>query len=143
MSARKIEILLIDDSPEDTELAIIAMKNCRLTNTIYTFRRAEEGLEFLIKKVSTEGDISPYLLVLLDLNMPGMSGLEFLQALRSNEHTSNIPVAILTASTQLPDIKESLRMGVHYIAKPIELEDIVAVAATIGLSLSLVRENGK
>lgn len=133
--------MLIDDSPEDTDLAIRELKRSLLANKFYTFKKAEEALVFLRKKIADEGDVSKHLLILLDLNMPGMSGLEFLQAIRADESTRDIHVAILTASTQLPDIQESLRMGVHYVAKPIGLDDISAIAATMGFSLILVRRD--
>ena len=73
--------------------------------------------------------------ILLDMNMPGMGGLEFIRKIKAEEKTKNIPIAVLTATTELPDIKESMRLGVEfYIPKPLDSEDIDRIAVKLGLS---------
>jgi|ERR1051326_969343 two-component system response regulator len=134
---RELEIILIDDSVEDRDLTVRSLNRCKLANKITTISNANDALEYI---VGTQGDMS-LRLILLDLNMPGMSGLEFLKIIRSNKHTRGIPVAILTSTTQLPDIKESLELGVHYIAKPIEFDDLAKMAASLGFSILLIKED--
>src|ERR1051326_4214972 len=131
---QELEIILIDDSPEDRDLTVRALNKCKVANKITAMDNAEDGLEYIL---SERKFISPRL-ILLDLNLPGMSGVEFLHLLRSRKETKDIPVAILTSTTQLPDIKESLKMGVHYIAKPIEFDDLAKVAISLGFSILMV-----
>ncbi len=133
---RELEIIIVDDSEEDRDLALRSLKRCKLANKISAFDNGNAALEYLI---NTQGDLH-LRLILLDLNMPQMSGIEFLKIIRGNKYTRGIPVAILTSTTQLPDIKESLEMGVHYIAKPIEFEDLAKMAASLGFSILLVKE---
>ena len=132
---QELEIILIDDSPEDRDLTVRALNKCKVANKITAMDNAEDGLEYIL---SERKFISPRL-ILLDLNLPGMSGVEFLHLLRSRKETKDIPVAILTSTTQLPDIKESLKMGVHYIAKPIEFDDLAKVAISLGFSILMVK----
>jgi CheY-like chemotaxis protein len=132
---QELEIILIDDSSEDRDLTIRALNKCKVANKITTMDNAEDGLEYVL----SERKITTPRLILLDLNLPGMSGVEFLQLIRSRKETKDIPVAILTSTTQLPDIKESLKMGVHYIAKPIEFDDLAKVAVSLGFSILMVK----
>ena len=127
---QKLKIILIDDSPEDIELAVHTLKRNKYISEIDHFREAQKAVDFL--DAETPGSISN-LFILLDMNMPGMGGLDFIRKIKADEKTKNIPIAVLTSTTELPDIKESMRLGVkYYIPKPIESEDIDKIAVELG-----------
>jgi CheY-like chemotaxis protein len=127
---KKLKIILVDDSPEDIELAVHTLKRNEYISGIDHFKEAKKALDFL--EGETAETISN-LFILLDMNMPGMSGLEFIRRIKAKEKTRDIPVAVLTSTTELPDIKESMRLGVkYYIPKPIESEDINKIAVELG-----------
>lgn len=128
----KIEVLLIDDSAEDRELAARMLERLNFVGTIRPFKGGQEALDFLLDESST----SPRF-IFLDLNMPKMGGLEFIHKIKSQEKTRDIPIAVLTATTELPDIKESIKLGVkYYIPKPIEQEDVEKIAKELGYTSS-------
>ncbi|MBI3510687.1 MAG: response regulator [Bacteroidetes bacterium] len=129
---KKITVFLIDDSQEDIELTMHVLRGNKFISGIYTFRDAEIALRSIVQKNIAEEISLP--LILLDMNMPGMGGLEFIRRIKGEKHTREIPIAILTGTTDLPDIKESIRMGVnHYIQKPIEEEDLEKIAVELGV----------
>jgi two-component system, response regulator len=137
---KEVEIILIEDSPSDTDLTIRALKKYNLANKLTCFKDGMEALEFLLERTKIEGKIDSSVVILLDLNLPMMTGLEFLQTIRANEHTREIPVAILSSTAELPDIKESMKLGVRYISKPLEFEDIVRFTIEVGYSTLLVKK---
>jgi two-component system response regulator len=126
----KVEVLLIDDSPEDRELASHMLRKLNFIDKILTFKEGEEAIDFLFSET-----VPPEYprFIFLDLNMPKMGGLEFIHKIKSNEKTREIPIAVLTSTTELPDIKESMKLGVkYYIPKPIEVEDVEKIAEELG-----------
>ncbi len=132
----ELEIILIDDSQEDTDLALRELQRHNLGNRFLSFNLATEALDYLSKNITAMPR-----LILLDLNMPVMDGLEFIRRLKANEHLKDIPIAVLTGTTELPDIKESMKLGVKtYIAKPIEFDDIVRIAEELGFAWMLIRK---
>ena len=142
MNIEEIEILLIDDSPEDTDLAVRALRKYHLANKLNCFKDGSEALNFLLQRTEKDADIASTMLILLDLNMPTMGGLEFIRSIKGYERTKHIPIVLLTSTTKLPDIKESLRMGVKcYVPKPIDFEDIARIATELGFSLKLIEAN--
>jgi CheY-like chemotaxis protein len=131
---QKLRIILIDDSAEDIELALYTLKKNDYIENIDHFKDASQALDHVIA-LSPES-ISP-VFILLDMNMPGMGGLDFIKRIKANDKTKSIPIAVLTSTTELPDIKESMRLGVKfYIPKPIESEDLDKIAVELGYSLS-------
>ncbi|MEW6467554.1 MAG: response regulator [Bacteroidota bacterium] len=135
---KEFEIILVDDSPEDTDLALRELRKCNLVNSIRTFENGQQAYDFIMEH-ATDGIPR---MVLLDLNMPVMDGLEFIQRIKADEKTKGIPIAVLTSTTELPDIKESLRMGVKsYIPKPIVIEDVVKIAVDMGYHIQIVRKD--
>ncbi len=128
----KIEVLLIDDSPEDRELTTRTLSKHKFIERILCFKDGVEALDFLLGENKTNA--LPRF-IFLDLNMPKMGGLEFIHKIKSDERTKGIPIAVLTSTTELPDIKESIKLGVKfYIPKPIEYEDVEKIAAELGFS---------
>ncbi|MGZ5188593.1 MAG: response regulator [Kaistella sp.] len=130
---QKLKIILVDDSAEDIELALHTLKKNEYIEQIDHFKDGAQALAYIVGE--SESVISS-LFVLLDMNMPGMGGLDFLKQVKANDKTKHIPIAVLTSTTDLPDIKESMRLGVKfYIPKPIESEDLDKIAVELGYTL--------
>ncbi len=131
---QKFKIILIDDSAEDIELPLYTLKKNEYIMKIDHFKDGALALEYI---AGEKEEIISSIFILLDMNMPGMGGLEFIKRVKANDKTKNIPIAVLTSTTELPDIKESMRLGVKfYIPKPIESEDIDKIAIELGYTLS-------
>jgi CheY-like chemotaxis protein len=128
---KKITAILVDDSPEDREMAIRTLGKYKFIDKVISFREGDEALDFLNKN----GNGHQEQFIFLDLNMPRMGGLEFIGKIKANEKTKNIPIAVLTSTTELPAIKESMKMGVkYYISKPMEFEDVERIALELGFT---------
>jgi two-component system response regulator len=135
---RKFTVLLIDDSPEDIELATRALRKNQFIENILHFKDGNIALDFLNKESAEKPEPK---IILLDMNMPGMTGLEFIRKIKSDVKTKEIPIAVLTATTELPDIKESMRLGVKfYIPKPLESEDFDKIVEKIGMNAEAAEE---
>ncbi len=121
MNVRPIRLLLVDDSPADRSLVELALRSVKLLNDLKTAEDGEEALELL------QGGTRPDL-ILLDLNMPGMNGHEFLQVVKTDPELKTIPVVILTSSVQEDDVARSYENHcAGYIRKPVDLDGLVAV----------------
>lgn len=121
----KIKIVLVEDNPDDAYLTLRAMKNLNLENNVIHLKNGEEAINFIIKKLPIDGKVvSPDVkLVLLDLRMPKVSGVEVLQEIRKNPATAGLPVVVLTASHDDPDIQRCKELGANsYIIKPVTAE---------------------
>src|SRR5687768_6380335 len=137
MTEQEFEILLVEDSPDDTDLALRELKKCNLANKVTCFTNGRDALDYLMKGDEAQ---TPHL-IFLDIDMPVMDGIEFIRQIKSDPKTKNIPIAVLTSTADLPDIKESLKLGVKsYIPKPITIEDIVKIAAEMGYFIKLVKQ---
>jgi two-component system response regulator len=133
-----VEILLVEDSDDDAELTIRAIKNNKIANRIELVRDGVEALSYL------EGDRPLPRLILLDLKLPKMNGLEVLRKIRTNPRTRLIPVVVLTSSREEPDIAEAYNLGVNsYIVKPVEFEGFVKAVTDAGLYWLLLNEAPK
>lgn len=131
----EVEILLVEDNPHDVELTLRALKRNNLANRVHVARDGAEALEFLRDRVPMPK------VVLLDLKLPKVSGLEVLRALKSDERTRTIPVVMLTSSREEPDIQESYRLGVNsYIVKPVDFEAFMRAVTDAGLYWLLLNE---
>lgn len=133
------DILLVEDSATDAALAERALARARVANPLRIVRDAEEGLEFLFGagRYASPRPARPRL-ILLDLNLPGMSGLDFLRRIKQEPPTREIPVVALTASKNDRMIVECGRLGVlNYIVKPLDIENIVRVTPRLNLQLTL------
>jgi len=133
MREEKTEIVLIEDNPTDAELTLHALKKSNLANNVKVLRDGEEAIEYLFSACPLPGTAGCPYLILLDLKLPKISGLEVLEKLRSDERTRMIPVVVLTSSAEEKDRVESYRLGVNsYIVKPVEFDNFAKVVAEIG-----------
>jgi CheY-like chemotaxis protein len=130
-----IEILLVEDNPNDLELTMHALTKHNLANKIHVVRDGEEALDFLFCRgafSSRTFDNAPKV-VLLDLKLPKVDGLEILRAVKSDARTKAIPVVVMTSSKQQRDLVESYQLGVNsYIQKPINFAEFQEVIRQLG-----------
>jgi CheY-like chemotaxis protein len=132
----QVEILLIEDSPEDAELTIRALRHNKLANNIQVAEDGAEALDFIFCRGPYKDRIfsSPPKLMLLDLKLPKISGLEVLRAIRGDERTKTIPVVMLTSSKEEADLISSYRLGVNaYVQKPVDFEQFSEAIRQLGL----------
>lgn len=132
----EIEILLVEDNPQDAELTIRALKKYNLSNKMVHLKNGAEALDFLFSRGEYAGHMMMTIpkIILLDLKMPKINGLEVLREIKSHEKLKVIPVVVLTSSSEDPDIKECYRLGVNsYIVKPVAFSDFLAAVSELGL----------
>ena len=130
-----VQILLVEDSVEDAELTRRALKRAKVANDIAWVRDGVEALEYLFCEGAYAGrDSGPPKLVLLDMKMPRMDGLQVLAKLKSQERTRSIPVVMLTSSREERDLVESYALGVNsYIVKPVDFEQFADTVSQVGM----------
>jgi two-component system, response regulator len=127
-----LEILLIEDNDLDAELTIRALHEYNLGNRIIRLIDGQEALDYFFSSKSKENRIPR--LILLDIKLPGINGIEVLQSLKCNEYTKTIPVVILTSSTEDKDIQTCYSLGVNsYITKPVEFDSFVITMKNLGM----------
>jgi two-component system, response regulator len=139
----QVDILLVEDNPNDIELTIHAFKRNNLVNNVHVVRDGAEAIDFLLGSGSYTGrDIkNAPRVILLDLKLPGIDGLDVLQQIKKDPRTSIIPVVMLTSSHLERDIIESYRLGVNsYIVKPVNFEKFIETVRNLGLYWLLVNE---
>ncbi|OHC65657.1 MAG: two-component system response regulator [Rhodocyclales bacterium RIFCSPLOWO2_02_FULL_63_24] len=131
-----VEILLVEDTPADAELTIRALKkNCLINNLVWV-KDGAEALDFVFATGAYAGRDSSHQprVVLLDLRLPRISGIEVLRRLKQDERTQSIPVVVLTSSKEDVDVEECYRLGVNsYITKPVAFDEFVRVVGELGL----------
>jgi len=137
------EILLVEDNEADVELTLHALKQGKIANPLHVVRDGEEALDFLFcrgKYQKRNGQRQPRL-VLLDLKLPKVDGLEVLEKIRQSEELRTIPVVVLTASKQEQDLLRSYSLGVNsYIQKPVDFDQFRQVVREIGYYWIVVNE---
>ncbi len=117
-------ILLVEDDLADQKLIKISLRNEKIANDLYTVQTGEEGLDFLYRRENYSNGTPQPDLILLDLNMPGMGGKEFLRRIKAEEKLKQIPVVILTTSEADKDILDSYKLQASgYVHKPVTLEE--------------------
>ena len=127
-----LTILLVEDDVADQKLIKASLKNQKIANELYVANSAEEALDFLYCRGAYSSGTTPPALILLDLNMPGMGGKEFLKQIKSDEGIKQIPVVILTTSNAERDIIDSYRLqAAGYVHKPVTLDEFKQVMAEI------------
>ncbi len=132
-----IEILLIEDNFDDAELTIRALKKKNLANRLHHIADGEEAMEYLFRQAS---DPLPKL-ILLDLKMPKVDGIQILKRIKEDPEKRVIPVVVLTSSKEERDIVESYKLGVNaYIVKPVEFEKFQDAVAQLGLFWMLINQ---
>jgi two-component system response regulator len=133
IAAESSDLLLVEDNPDDVELTLRAFKKARLANPVHVARDGVEALEFLFDEKGGARAVLPRV-VLLDLKLPRVNGLEVLARIRANALTRQLPVVIVTSSQEEPDIRRAYELGVNsYIVKPVEFEKFVAAVGEVGL----------
>ncbi len=131
----QIEILLVEDNPEDAEMAMRAFKKHNLSNRVVLVTDGEEALDYVFSRGSHSGRVNRAnpRMILLDLNLPKIDGLEVLKVLKGDPSTGVIPVVVLTSSREEKDMVESYRLGVNsYIVKPVDFDKFVESVRDIG-----------
>jgi len=136
MSTENIEVLLVEDNPNDEELTLYALRKNNIANQIQVARDGAEALEYLFC-TGAFADRQPNNLpkiILLDLKLPKVDGLEVLEKIRADARTRTIPVVVLTSSQEERDIVESYQLGVNsYIVKPVDFEQFNEAVRHMGL----------
>lgn len=139
-----IEILLVEDNPADAELTLHALRKSNLANRIQWVHDGEEALDFLFCRgafSSRRFDAAPRL-VLLDLKLPKVDGLEVLRQVKEDSRTTAIPVIVLTSSNEERDLVKSYKLGVNsYIQKPVNFSEFQDVVLRLGMYWLLVNTN--
>jgi len=141
MRPKNLKILLIEDNPDDVELTLRAFKKHNLANHITVARDGEEALDIIFQRgKESAGGLRPDL-ILLDLKLPRVDGMEVLKQIKDNLETKVIPVIVLTSSKEESDLAESYRLGANsYIRKPVNFEKFIGVVMQLGLYWLLINE---
>jgi len=136
-------ILLVEDNPDDEELTLMALKQSKILNNVFVARDGVEALDYLYcngKFIDRDPDDLPQL-ILLDLKLPKLGGLDVLQKLRQEPLTKFVPVVVMTSSSEEEDIIESYRYGANsYVRKPVEFHRFVDAVGQLGLYWLLINE---
>jgi two-component system, response regulator len=130
----ELEILLVEDNPLDAELTMRALKTAGLANSLLWVKDGQEALDYLFQE-GQYADRSPSIprLVLLDVNMPKVNGVEVLKAIKADRRTRRIPVVMLTASTHERDMADSYHLGVNsYMSKPVDFAGFAEIVRRAG-----------
>ena len=136
MTTRQVEILLVEDNPDDMELTLHALRKENLANNIHVARDGEEALEFLFcSGIHAERSFEhPPRLILLDLKLPKVDGIEVLRRLKADARTKTIPVVILTSSREERDLANGYGLGANsYIQKPVDFDQFRETVKNVGL----------
>jgi two-component system response regulator len=139
----EVEILLVEDNPNDVELTLRALKKHNLANKIHVVKDGAEALDYIFasnayayRKIEDRPKV-----ILLDLKLPKVSGLEVLSKIKSDERTKIIPVVVLTSSKEERDLVESYRLGANsYITKPVDFDKFVGSVSELGLYWLLLNQ---
>ncbi len=141
-----VELLLVEDNPQDLELALRALRKANLSNRIHVARDGAEALEFIFcegahaaRKITDGPKV-----ILLDLKLPKIDGLEVLKRIKSDPRTKMIPVVVLTSSKEQSDVVKSYHFGVNsYIVKPVNFERFAQAVHDLGLYWLLLNQPSK
>lgn len=141
-----VEILLVEDNPRDAELTIRALKKKNLANNLYHVEDGVEALDFLFARGKYAGrdmNDTPKV-VLLDLKLPRINGLEVLSAIKADERTQAIPVVIVTSSAEDPDVKAAYKLGANsYVIKPVQFDAFIDAMVKLGIYWLMVNHPAK
>ena len=143
MIKQESEILLVEDNESDAEMTIRALKKSGLANTVSHLTDGAEALDFIFSKGEYSGRPLGKLpkLILLDLKMPKVNGIEVLLKIKADERTKKIPIVMLTSSQEDPDIQRCYNLGVNsYVVKPVDFEEFHKAIHSLGLYWMLVNQ---
>jgi CheY-like chemotaxis protein len=139
----QVEILLVEDNPDDLEMELLTLREMKVANQIQVARDGVEALDFIFCRgqfAARKIENSPKV-VLLDLKLPRVDGLEVLRAIKGDTRTQAIPVVVLTSSKEQRDVVESYKLGVNsYIVKPVDFEQFVDAMKKLGLYWLLLNQ---
>jgi len=136
MNDNKVEVLLVEDNPHDAEMTIRSLKKVNLANRLIHLKDGKEALDFIFAKgaFSDRQIENKPKVILLDIKMPKIDGIEVLRQIKANEITKTIPVVIMTSSKQEQDIITSYNLGVNsYVVKPVDFESFAKAVSELGL----------
>jgi two-component system, response regulator len=140
------DLLLVEDNPQDLELALRALAKANLANRVYVARDGAEALDYIFCEGAQSARAMKFgpKVILLDLKLPKVDGLDVLKRLKGDERTRAIPVVVLTSSKEQSDIVESYNLGVNsYIVKPVDFEHFTEAVRTLGLYWLLLNQPPK
>ncbi|MGH7972271.1 MAG: response regulator [Limisphaerales bacterium] len=135
------DILLVEDDPSDVNLTLLAFQRANIANPVHVVRDGEEALDYLFRTGNYAGRVvhSPPAVILLDLNLPKVSGIEVLARIKADPRTQRISIVVLTASQSSPDVQESRRLGADaYIVKPVDFQSFSRVTPQLRLLWALL-----
>ena len=138
-----VEIVIVEDDPRDAELTLRALKKNNLANNVLVAEDGEEALDFFFcrGKYESRSFENPPKVVLLDLKLPKVSGLEVLRQVKGDKRFSHIPIVVVTSSREEPDMKEAYDLGVNsYVVKPVDFDKFVSAMSNLGLYWLLVNQ---
>jgi CheY-like chemotaxis protein len=137
------EILLVDDNENDVELTLLALQTLKLANAIVHLRDGVEALEYLRgERVPAQPRVELPLLVLLDIKMPRMDGLEVLRQVRSDPKLALTPIVIMTSSREQSDLHTAYELGANaYVVKPVQFEEFRKAVSALGMFWGLLNES--
>jgi CheY-like chemotaxis protein len=136
------KILLVEDDPRDVELTLAALEEHHLANKVAVVCDGAEALDYLFRRGKFETRASGHpILVLLDLKLPKVSGLEVLKIIKADEHLKIIPVVVLSSSRETPDVVECYRHGVNaYVVKPVDFAEFMKAVKLLGIFWAAINE---
>lgn len=143
MNSKEVEILLVEDNPHDAEMTRRALKKKNLANQVYHAKDGAEALEFIFATGAFDGRIveSTPKVILLDLKLPKVNGIEVLEQIKADDRTKNIPVVVLTSSREDSDLAKCYALGVNsYIVKPVEFDSFVQAVSDLGFYWVLLNQ---
>ena len=139
----EVEILLVEDNPNDEELTLRALRKHNLANRVHVVRDGAEALEFIFATgayTDRKMENGPKV-ILLDLKLPKVDGLEVLRRVKSDERTKATPVVVLTSSREERDVVESYKLGVNsYMVKPVDFDQFIQAVSQLGLYWLLLNQ---
>ncbi|NIF18491.1 response regulator [Pantoea sp. Cy-639] len=135
-------ILLVEDNPRDLELTLLALERSQLANEVIVLRDGVEALDYLLRRNAyAQRDSSNPAVLLLDLKLPRVNGLEVLKQVRDTPALCSIPTVMLTSSREEPDLLRAYELGVNaYVVKPVEFKDFVTAIAELGVFWAVLNE---
>ena len=139
----EIEIVIVEDNPNDAELMVRSLEKNRLANSLIVLEDGAQALDFIFCRgqyTSRDSSGSPKV-IFLDLKLPKVDGLEVLKQVKSNEQTRKIPVVIITSSRKHPDVKAAYNLGANsYIVKPVVFDNFVKTMTQLGLYWLMINQ---
>jgi two-component system response regulator len=145
MNVDEVDILLVEDNPQDAELTIRSLKKQNLANKLFIAKDGPEALDFIFCRGDYADRVFGMLrVILLDLKLPRLNGLEVLKAVKQDERTKYIPVVIVTSSREDPDIKAAYELGANsYVVKPVDFDSFIHAMSNIGMYWLMINQPHK